>query len=68
MSVAVFSVMHKYLMAARRLTDAETIELLITANTLGAKYPVMYPTRQISPKLHIMCIHVPVCSPNDGTV
>ena len=52
--------MHKYLMAARRLTDVEIVELRMTANTLGAKFPVMYPTRQISPKLNIMFIHVPV--------
>ena len=54
-----FTIMHKCLMAARRLTDEEIVELRNTANTLGAKFPQMYPTRQISPKLHILFIHVP---------
>jgi hypothetical protein len=49
----------RYLKSTDKLEEKEVRALRKSCNWLGANFPVMFPHRVISPKLHMLFIHVP---------
>ena len=56
----IFTIFNKYLCAARRLTAREIKEIETASKELKEKFGTLFPEREITPKIHMLMVHVPL--------